>query len=258
MKQWLVLFRKELLESWRMSRWLWVPLVFAMLGALQPLTSHFMPQILEVAGGLPEGAVIEIPPPTPGAAIASSLNQLGTLGLLILALVGMGAVAGERIAGTAAMVLVKPVSRLAYVLAKWASYNLLMLAALVLGQAAAWYYTDLLIGPVPASDLVASTSIFALWLSLVLTILLAFGTVLRSPGAVAAATIGVVIALAALAALPGEAMAWNPARLAGLAAMRLTTGASDGLLLPVITAVAAIVALVGAASVALRLRPMIA
>lgn len=256
MSGWLVLWRRELLELWRSYRWIWVPLVFLALGAMQPLTSHYLPQILDSVGGLPEGAVIEIPPPTPGAAMASSLNQIGTLGVLVLVLVAMGTVATERNAGQAAMILVKPVSYTAFITVKWTAHALLMLGALLLGQLGAYYYTDLLIGPLPVSTVLAASAVFAVWLGFIVALPIALGAFLRSTAAVAAAAIVIAVLLSATTSLLGDAMAWSPARLASVAADLLAGSDANGVVVPLAVTVVAIIVLLGAASAALRRRPL--
>ena len=112
MSQWLTLFQKEIFEMWRNFKWIWVPITFILLGVSEPLTSYYMKHILDSLGGLPEGAVIDIPTPTAGAVLASGLSQYTTLGVLIIVLSTMGIIAGERKSGVAAMILVKPVSYL--------------------------------------------------------------------------------------------------------------------------------------------------
>lgn len=84
----------------RIFKWVWVPLVSLILGVMQPLTSYYMPQILDYASGLPEGAVIQIPQPSAAEGMSQVLSQFGTIGVLILVLSFMGAVAGERHSGT--------------------------------------------------------------------------------------------------------------------------------------------------------------
>ncbi|TMV19103.1 ABC transporter permease [Paenibacillus thermoaerophilus] len=70
--------------------------------------------------------------------LAKALSQFGSIGLLVLALAGMGCVSGERRSGAAAMLLVKPVSRTAYLLAKWSALLALSLVSFAAGYAAAW------------------------------------------------------------------------------------------------------------------------
>ncbi|MDY0407538.1 hypothetical protein [Paracerasibacillus soli] len=58
--QWLILLQKEMVENWRNFKWIWVPLVFILLAIMDPISTYYLPQILEAVGGLPEGAVFEI------------------------------------------------------------------------------------------------------------------------------------------------------------------------------------------------------
>lgn len=71
--------------------------MFLLLGSSTPLSTYFMPQILENFGGLPEGAVIDIPTPTGTEVLAQTLSDFGLLGVLVLTLALMGIVS----AGTA-------------------------------------------------------------------------------------------------------------------------------------------------------------
>ncbi len=252
MRQWFVLLRKEMLELWRSYKWLWVPLVFILLGAMQPAATHYMPQLIDTFGGLPEGAVIEIPTPEPGAVIAESLGQFGTIGLLVLALAAMGTVVAERNNGTAAMLWVKPVSFVAYLGAKWAAHCLLFLVALVLGQIAAWYYTDVLIGSFAVGDVFLSALVFAVWLAFVITVLIFLSVFLRSAAAVAFITLAVALVLSALTSLLGNAMSWSPAALPSYANALLTGGANNALLPPLAVTLVLIVGLLGGAMALLR------
>lgn len=58
LSRWVFMVQKELLEQARSFKLLWVPLVFIILGIMQPVSMHLMPLILEQAGNLPEGTVI--------------------------------------------------------------------------------------------------------------------------------------------------------------------------------------------------------
>ena len=66
MSQFTVLFQKEWKESVRNLKWVWIPIVFILLGIMEPITTYFLPQILESAGNMPDGAVFQLPEMTPG------------------------------------------------------------------------------------------------------------------------------------------------------------------------------------------------
>ncbi|RUS47323.1 ABC transporter permease [Cohnella sp. AR92] len=225
MTKWLVLFRKEWLEMVRSHRTLWLPASFILLGASQPVTTFFMPDILANASNLPEGAVLQFPTPEPFEVLASALSQFGVIGLLLVALSSMGILSGERSAGTAAMILVKPVSYASFVTAKWAAAVLLAIVSFAVGYGAAWYYTGALFEPVGWREVGASALLYALWLTLVSTLTLLFSSLLRSAAAAAFSSLAVAVLLSVAAgSLPFE-QSWNPGRLSTLAASSLNAAA---------------------------------
>ncbi|WP_028609452.1 ABC transporter permease [Paenibacillus harenae] len=212
-----VMVQKELLELVRSFKLLWVPLVFVLLGVMQPVTMFYMPLLLEKAGNMPEGSVIDIPLPTGTEVLAQTLQQFGTLGILVLVLTAMSTVSGERNSGAASLILVKPVSPFAYIGSKWTSMLLLAWGALSAGYLAAWYYTELLIGEVPAKQVIGSLLIYGLWLSFVLTMTLLFSTLLKSPAAAAFSVLGASVTLSLISGIFPKQMGWSPGALSGYA-----------------------------------------
>src|SRR5690625_2437539 len=146
--QWMTLFKKEMLENWRNFKWIWVPLVITLLAIMDPITTYYMPIILDSVGGLPEGAVFEIPEPHPNEVIMMSLNQLSSLGVLIIILMSMGTIAGEIKSGVAELVLVKPINYFNYITSKWAALLFMVWMALIIAMTTSWYYINLLFGEV--------------------------------------------------------------------------------------------------------------
>lgn len=223
MRTWQILFGKEMRESARNYKWVWIPLVFALLGISNPVTSYYMPEILQ-AGGVSEEAAKLIPVPGAAEIMVKSLSQYGTLGLLVLALAFMGIVASERQSGSAIMVLVKPVSHTSYVLAKWCGMAAITLAAIGLGQLGAWYYTTLLFDAVPFRTVAESFLVYALWLVFVNTLVLLLSCLLRSVGGVAFLSLAIAAVLSLASSLLGDAMRWSPSQLTAQAGHILLDG----------------------------------
>jgi len=140
------LLRKELLEQWRTRKVLVVMAVFLLFGLMSPLLARFTSDLLKA---LPEAEQFAglIPEPKTADAVAQYVKNLTQFGFIVAILLGMGAIAGERERGTAAMTLSKPVPRWAYVLAKFDAQALVWLVALLPAGLAAWYYTGLLFEP---------------------------------------------------------------------------------------------------------------
>jgi ABC-2 type transport system permease protein len=124
--------------------------------------------------------------------------------MLAAILLAMGAIAEERSHGVAAMVLSRPVSRSAYVLAKLTGYGLTLLGGLVLGAMVAFYYLVLLFDGAALGPFLLINVGLAAMLVDVLAITLLCSTVLRS--GVAAGGLAFVLYIL-LASLPGF---WSP------------------------------------------------
>lgn len=213
----MTLLGKECLELLRSFKLVWVPIVFAVLGITQPVLSYYMPILIEKAGNMPEGTVIEIPPPAGSQVLGDTLSQFGLMGLLILALAFMGTVSSERNSGASSLVLVKPVPYSSYIGSKWASMLLLSWGSLLIGYAASWYYTWLLIEFVDIGPFLISYVLYGLWFTFILTVTLIFSTLLRSAAGAAFSSLGVAVLLSMLTSLLPKYMGWSPGALPGLA-----------------------------------------
>jgi ABC-2 type transport system permease protein len=224
MSQWMTLFQKEILEMWRNFKWIWFPITFILLGVSEPLTSYYLPQILDSLGNLPEGAVIEIPPPSAGVVLATGLSQYSTLGVLIIVLGTMGVIAGERKSGVAAMILVKPVSYLSYVTSKWAGSLLLVWLSLFIGYLSTWYYTGQLFDWIPFGEFLQSFVLYGLWLTVVLTITVFFSSALLAPGMAGFISLALTLVVSIVSGALSHLLEWSPTQLTNYASALLTVG----------------------------------
>jgi ABC-2 type transport system permease protein len=213
MSQWFTLFQKELLEMWRNYKWIWVPITYILLGVSEPLTTYYMPQLIKSFGGLPEGAVFEIPPPTAAEVYIQGLSQYSTIGILVIVLSTMGIIASERKSGVAAMILVKPVSYFSFVTAKWAGGFLLLWLSLLIGSISTWYYTGILFAWIPTVDFIQSFLLYGLWLSVVLTLTVFFSAALMTPGIAGFLSLAIVIIFSIISGSLSTWLDWSPVQL---------------------------------------------
>lgn len=234
MSQWMTLFNKEILEMTRNYKWIWVPITFILLGVMDPLTSYYMPQIIEAAGGLPEGTKIEIPKPTANEVLIMSMGEYQTAGVLIIVLSLMGSIAGERKSGVAQLILVKPVSYFSYITSKWASALMLFIVSLLLGLLASWYYTGVLFGYVPIGSLASAFALYSLWLAFVVTLILFFSAVTKQPGIAATISLAVVFIFSMVTGAFAHLLEWSPAQLFTYASEILVTDSIPELAWPTI------------------------
>lgn len=194
------LLRKELLEQWRTRRLPVVAIVFTAFGIGSPFLARYTPELVRaLAGGQIQ---IVIPAPTVADAVDQFLKNLGQAGILTAVLLTMGSVAVEKERGTAALVLSKPASRGAYLLAKMLAIATSLGIGLALASAAGYGYTSLLFRTLPPFGWAAMTAL--LLLTLVVYAALTFlGSVLtRSSIAAAAIGVGGLLVVALVSVLP--------------------------------------------------------
>lgn len=211
-----IFYRKELLDMSRSFKLLWIPIVFALLGIMQPVVSLFMPDILQMSGGVPPEMFSLYKTPAPSEVMVQVLSQYSTLGILILVLAGMNSVSGERYGGTAELIMVRPISSLSIIIAKWFAQCTQLLIAFGVGYVAAFYYTYQMIGTMSWKSGLLSFGLYALWLIFGVTITLLFSTVLRGAPA-AFVTIAILALLSLLYSILPKWLAWSPARLTSVA-----------------------------------------
>lgn len=245
MSLWFTLFKKEWLEMVRNFKIIWVPLTFLLLGSMDPLTSYYMPKMIDALGGLPEGTVIEIPYPAPPDSLMMSVAQFDTIGVLIIVLITMGLIAGERKSGVAAMILVKPVPFGFYITAKWAASLLLMWLSYITGMLASWYYTGVLFGWIPFGEFLTALILYGVWLTLIMTLTLFFSAVFKVPGLAGFCSIALAIVINLVSGVLSHRLKWSPALLQTYAGEYLHSGEfSAGTFPSILLATAAIILLI--------------
>ncbi|PTL37725.1 ABC transporter permease [Alkalicoccus saliphilus] len=227
MKQFWVMYKKEWLEAFRNWKILWVPIVFMILGASQPLTVYYMDTILQTVGGLPEGTVFDIPLPEAEEILPAVQSQFNQIGLLILVLAFMGSTAGERQHGTHLMILSKPVSEANFILSKAAQAYSLSFMAYAGGIAAAVYYTVILFGSLEPVHVLKGASIYAVWLAFVISLLFFFSSFIKGYGGAAFLTLITALLVSLSASFLPERLIYSPGTLSAQSSSLYLTGSSS-------------------------------
>jgi ABC-2 type transport system permease protein len=198
-----VLLLKELREQIRTYRLAAVAAVFIFFGILGPVTDRYMKELFDAAGTQSGGFTITIPPPSLQGAATELLGNLSQFGIICALLLAMGAVAWEKERGTAAMILTKPASRVAFLAAKLVAISATLGVGVVLGCGLGYLYTVLLYpSAFPLGGYVAMAAMLW-WMTVIFTAITLLGSTLTR-SAVAAAGIGVVamLVLSMVGALP--------------------------------------------------------
>jgi len=206
-----VLLRKEIAEQWRTARLPVMAVIFLVVGLGSPLLAYYTPEIVRAAG--PTG--IPIPTPTQRDAIDQLTKNLGQFGVIAAILLAMGSVAGEKEHGTAAFVLVKPATRLAFLAAKFGGLAIALAAAVAASGAGAYLYTSILFSAPQALGFAAACLVMLLGILVLGAVTFLGSTLVRSSIPAAGVGLAAFVVAATVAALP-RAGRLSPLGLGGL------------------------------------------
>jgi ABC-2 type transport system permease protein len=218
----MALLRKEWREQWRTRKVLAVTAVLFVFGSLGPVSIKYMPLLLERMPGVPEGLAEVMPEPDLAMAVGEFAQNVTQFGLILAVLVPMSAVVGEKISGTAAMVLSKPVSRWKFISAKFLAHAAVFLAGVALACLGGYYYLGVLFEWRPPGGFLLLSASLLLYLAVFVSLTLFASTVARSQLAALGIAVGLVINYGFLGVLPplvpylpGSLVAWGGARALG-------------------------------------------
>ena len=193
--------RKEMLYQWRTWRVVIVCAVMFVFAIMSPLLTKFTPQLLSSLEGAEMFADL-----IPEMTVIDSLNQhietMTQFGFILVILIGMGAVAGEKESGTAGIVLSKPLSRGAFISSKYFSQALLYLLAFIIAAAAGYYYTITLFGALEIGVFLGINALLLLWMLVFAAITLLGSTLGSSTGAAAGFSLGGAILVLLTGSIP--------------------------------------------------------
>jgi ABC-2 type transport system permease protein len=222
---------KEITQLWRTKRMLVTGAVFLVFGMGSPLIAKLIPEVFRSVSGMEQIAEF-IPAPTAADAMTQYLKNLSQFGFMLAVLLGMGAVAGEKERGVAAMILSKPMPRWAFLAGKFTAQSAMYACCIALSGAGAYYYTRILFGPLEAGPFLLVNALLLVWLLTFVGLALLGSTLGKTTAA--AAGIGFVLSAAMMlcgsiprygALLPNGLLSW-----AGQAAQSAagTAAASSG------------------------------
>ena len=232
----------EVLHTWRLYV---LPGLLAFLGFTSPVLAALLPRITRAMMARSPGVVFRMPQPHAVDAYVQFLGNLMQLGILAVAISAAGLIVSEVRSGTAALTLVKPLSRGGYVLVKAGVQAALTLAALLAGAALCIAATVAIFGAGPLDRFLAALAIWFLYALVVIAASTLLSTLLRSQIAAAVGAVAVVIGLSVLGDLPWL-RDYTPAGLVPAGSAVLTAGHA-ATAAPIVTAVVCTVLLLVAA-----------
>lgn len=237
---------REIVRTWRIWVLPGIVLFFALTG---PVLARYTPEILGavVSDQIPG---LKLPAPTYADAYGQWVKNLSQIVLFTVIISYGGLVSGEVKSGTAALVLTKPVSRTAFVVAKASVHALFLAVVVIVGTLVTWGVTAALFDTAPGRPVWCGTLVWLAFGVLIVALMALLSVLLKS--AAGAAGIGVALyAVLSASALWKPLGTYSPAALTPQSAA-LAAGQEPAVLWPVLTALALAVALTGAAAFFLR------
>ena len=237
---------REILRTWRIWVLPGILLLYALTGAV---LAKFTPQLLETfAGDQLKGLVL--PTPTYLDAYGQWVKGLSGTVLFVLIIVYASIISSELKSGTAVLVLTKPVSRTAFVVAKAAVHSVFLAVLVVGGTLITWALTAAIFGKAPGSALWSAALAWLVFGVVFIALMTLLSVLIGSAAGAAGAGLG-VYALVLVAAIWKPLGTYSPAALASQPTS-LAAGKDAAVLWPVLTSLLLAVVLVALAALAFR------
>lgn len=210
----MTLWRLEWLRLTRTKRWVALAGIYIFFGFVGPLTARYMNEIINRVGGDLEGAIIEFPDPQPVDGLTQYVGNVSQLGLLVAVVVAAAAVTLDSIPEMGVFIRTR-VKRMTEVLRPRVVVSAAAIAtAYIAGALIAWYESAVLIGPLPATDVIAGIAYGVLYLVFVVTVVAAVAGKARTVLTTVLAAL-VVLLVFPIAGVIDEIGRWLPSYLVG-------------------------------------------
>ncbi|MHA6512273.1 ABC transporter permease [Tessaracoccus sp. Z1128] len=229
----------EIVRTWR----IWVlPGILLFSAVTGPPTAAYTPELLATLGG--DIFTAEMPDPTWVDSYAQWTKNLSQIVAFALVIMLGSAISGEKRAGTAVMVLTKPVSRAGFVVSKFVSTAVLLVGATLAAMLVTWGVTLIWFPDAPLRPLLAATAAWLLFALLLVAVVLLGSAAVDSGAGAAGIGLGFFFLLM-ISGIWGPMLRWTPAGMVN-APVALGADVEVSLLWPALTTAALTAVLVWA------------
>lgn len=230
MNQCLILVKRELSQYIREFKIVWLPLVFMLLGITQPISYHFMPQILSsLSGGSGISIDTKMFVQSSGEVLASTLNsQFDQLGIIIIVISLMGTVFSEKLSDMISFILTRPVSATSYLFSKILSNFFMVALSVILGYIVSAYYSNLYYTDINIVRFSLALLCYMVWILFVVSFITMLSIVLKSQGSIAIAGVIILLLLKYTSGINKFIDIINPSNMSANAANILINGEPKG------------------------------
>ncbi len=192
---------REIARTWRV----WVlPIVALFFAATGPVITRFTKAILEAALSSSEagGAALSIPDPTALTSYGRWVTDLSQLIVFVVVIMAAGAINSEVRSGVASLMLVKPVSRTAYVLTHAVAIFVFVAITILIATLVNWGITAAVYGDAPPAPVFAAAGVWIVLAAILIASSLLASALFDATAAAAGVGIGVYFVLALLGLFP--------------------------------------------------------
>lgn len=188
----MTLWRLEWLRLVRTRRLAALAGIYVLFGFLGPLTARYLPEIIDRFGG---DITVVVPDPVPADGISQYVGNASQVALLVAVGIAAAATTLHALPQMAVFLRTRVPNGARLVVPRLVVAGTAVVGAYLLGAAAAWYETAVLLGPLPAGGMLAGLGYGAAYLVFAVAVVAAAGALLRSTLATAGVSVLVLIAM---------------------------------------------------------------
>jgi ABC-2 type transport system permease protein len=213
------LWRLEWLRLVRTPRAISLAILFIAVGLIEPVVTKYQATILAHVG---RGVRITAPAPTPADSLNAYVSEITLVGLVLVVVLAAGAFTFDARPGLAIFLRTRVSGCWQLLAPRFAVWAAAAAVAYLLGTLAAWYETVLLIGRLPAGQVLAGVACGAVYLTFAVAVTALAASMARSTIATAGIAFIFLLALPVLSSVRVLAR-WLPSSLVS-APVELVTG----------------------------------
>jgi ABC-2 type transport system permease protein len=178
-KGYFCLLKKEIKEQFKNAKSIILLIVFAIFAIASPIAAKYLPQILSNLSET-QNMQIVLAEPTWVDAVNQYVKNLSQMISFILILVYMGLISKEKESGTLVFLLVKPIRKSDFILAKFTSVVFIIALGMLLSFLLSSLYINLLFGYFDILNYLLINALMFLYLLTLTFITLCFSSIFRS------------------------------------------------------------------------------
>jgi len=233
-------WRLEWLRLTRSARGISLILVYVFFGLAGPLLAKYMQQVAKYASS---DVTIIAPAPVPRHGIINFVSQGSQTGMIVLIVVAAGVLSFDARRGLATFYRTRVAGPFALIWPRFVATTALAIGAYTMGTAAAWFETTLVLGALPAHQILPGIVLQAVFLLFAVAVVAAASTVGRSTLSTAGISVVVLLVVLPVAGMVRSLAAWLPTRLLTAPAELVADATVADCLKPVVVAVLATIML---------------